>query len=750
MSITYERVNWEDSPSTQTPVNADNLNNMDAGIADLADWVNENEDALNDSVLIASEFEAMQSYTAGDLLIHDNKLYRVNSDIQPLEWNASQYTEVKLNKAIHDLAHGIIAKRFVKLNAWERQVGEYVIHGTDLYRVTVANTDMVWDATKYVKVTSLGSEVQNLKSTVTNLSSAVSDLNTDVTDLKADLSGVNTALDDKANIDGYYEEMTVGDAEQLVSTQFIEDSVPYLYRTSGGSEDIGNREYCEIVGGSINYNQLCNTSNSVTRSGITATADSQSSKVIFNGTATADFSLNWNLSDVATGHKILFYGCPSGGSLSTYYGRNGYYADVSRSDLGSGKLTEINSSIPRFIYQFVIKSGTTVNNMVVTPQMFDLTVMFGTTIADYIYSLEQASVGTGVAWFRKLFSKDYYAYDVGTLKHVEGLYSHDMVGFNQYNPTTGTCEVISGKQYQIAGTYTAISINGETITPDSSGIFTPSANGTLTVTGGNDTDTCVHLVWSGTRNGEYEPYVKHSYALDDSLTLRGIPKLDSSNNLYYDGDTYAADGTVTRKYKLLTLDGSESWNLQSINDYGIANFFVRIDNYDTNQLEAICDRFLQQTTLAAQTQTEGFLLSGGAYLYLRIDSSKATTPTELKSWLSQNPTNVVYKLATPTMETATPYNEVQIVDDWGTEEYVSTSIVPVGHNTRYPQNLRDKLQHLPSLADSDGYYLIHQDGTQMELVAFHIPKATGLADGTYTLKATVSGGTPTYTWEAET
>lgn len=31
----YERVNWEDLPSTETPLNADNLNQMDAGIAEL-------------------------------------------------------------------------------------------------------------------------------------------------------------------------------------------------------------------------------------------------------------------------------------------------------------------------------------------------------------------------------------------------------------------------------------------------------------------------------------------------------------------------------------------------------------------------------------------------------------------------------------------------------------------------------------------------------------------------------------------
>ena len=83
------------------------------------------------------------------------------------------------------------------------------------------------------------------------------------------------------------------------------------------------------------------------------------------------------------------------------------------------------------------------------------------------------------------------------------------------------------------------------------------------------------------------------------------------------------------------------------------------------------------------------------------------------------------------------------------EEYVSTSIVPVGHNTRYPANLRDKLQHLPDLADDDGYYMIGQSNKQMHLELFRIPKAP-TTDGTYTLKATVSGGTPTYTWEATT
>lgn len=54
-----------------------------------------------------------------------------------------------------------------------------------------------------------------------------------------------------------------------------------------------------------------------------------------------------------------------------------------------------------------------------------------------------------------------------------------------------------------------------------------------------------------------------------------------------------------------------------------------------------------------------------------------------------------YELATSTTEEADPYTVPQIVDPNGTEEYVSTSIVPVGHESRYPADLRKKLDDLP-------------------------------------------------------
>lgn len=127
-------------------------------------------------------------------------------------------------------------------------------------------------------------------------------------------------------------------------------------------------------------------------------------------------------------------------------------------------------------------------------------------------------------------------------------------------------------------------------------------------------------------------------------------------------------------------------------------------------------------------------------------NSLITTVADFKSAMSG--VYLVYELATPTTETAEPFQHIQVVDDFGTEEFVSNGFIPAGHVTRYPANLRDKLQHLPDLASSNGTYLIKQTGKQMSLV--HMPAVfpeIPTEDGTYTLKATVSGGTPTYVWE---
>ena len=87
----------------------------------------------------------------------------------------------------------------------------------------------------------------------------------------------------------------------------------------------------------------------------------------------------------------------------------------------------------------------------------------------------------------------------------------------------------------------------------------------------------------------------------------------------------------------------------------------------------------------------------GLYRYGNTFRIKDTSYTDVASFKSaMSGVMLVYELATPTTETAEPFAEVQKVDPYGTEEYVSTSIVPVGHYTKYPENLRAKIEGLPT------------------------------------------------------
>lgn len=460
-------------------------------------------------------------------------------------------------------------------------------------------------------------------------------------------------------LEDFAENGTVANAEQLTTDIRANDQTPYLFRTSGGSVDIGDREYINgIVGGTVVWNQfiqLPSVDQSLNEAGVHIIDHRNGSFTFYTdeGGATAQeyCHVGQQLANdpVKKDHVFAILGLESSSSAQTWRVSDQYNGVLS---VGVGKSAGVVKATGngRLDARLIIANGAVITTPItITPQYFDLTQMFGSTIADYIYSLETATAGAGVAFFKTLFPKPYYAYDAGELMSVKGLVSHDMVGFNAWDLTSGKAKVVGGHQYEIVGTYTSLSLDGETITP-SSGKFTPSKDGELTVVGGNST-TCVHLVWDGSEDGNYEPYQKWSYPLDSDLELRGIPKLDASNNLYYDGDVYESDGTVTRKY--------------------------------------------------------------GVRAYQSGDESDTSVITDK--------TNTVYPLQTPTTETADPYQNPQIVDDFGTEEFVISNTVvvpiPVGHNTDYPVNLKAKVEMMPNSPDGNGDYIVRQTNGVNEYVA---------------------------------
>ena len=603
------------------------------------------------------------------------------------------------------------------------------------------------------------------------------------------------------------------------------DRTPYHFRTAGGSADIGNRAIDKIVGGTLCWNQkIRNTAMSTTdhwshtRCSLSASGGilsaafnaSDSSKMVsarfcvdpsdstkgipIKAGHVVLISFDWSASFDANGAASLYYNIAS--SLTMALSRSAVLASASEMESGAWHslcslwvpeedVTYFNVGTPY---------NTTGKNVVLSirnPQVYDLTQMFGATIASHVRSLETATPGAGTAWFRRLFPKARYAYNPGQFLSVNTS-ARNMVGFNAYNPNTHNAELIGDSRYQITGAYTALSytdVNGctETVVPDADGYFTPAKNGTLTVTGGSAATTCVHLVWSGYRDGEWEAYSAHSYALDESLTLLGVAKLDGSGNLYYDGDTYEPNGTVTRRYvyarsnadgKMVRADGAvKDWTVTSFSTNRYVSFPIADTENAVYNGIGFCSMYPVKNLFAASDNDQCVYPYWNSTTTTRFGLRDSTIPgwneaetgaeliAAVESYLAAqyalgNVLEVIACRKDPVIESADAFADLQAADDFGTEEYVDCAVflgtrdvaIPVGHETQYPANLRDKLQHLPDPANADGTYLIHQEGGQMALSAYTAPRGVPdapAADGTYVLKAAVTDGAAVYAWVEE-
>ena len=555
---------------------------------------------------------------------------------------------------------------------------------------------------------------------------------------ESDVSGLTDDLD------------TLGGGENLT------DKVPYNFRPSGGDintsdVDISNRESDKIIGGTVAWNQRVATFNStITVNGVTFTNNRNGSWTA-NGTATGGEAAAMAAIGVfaTTNHVCLLTGCPTGGSLSTFYLADGV---AEKYDIGNGIIYRCGNTQQARMF---VKNGTTVNNIVFKPQLIDLTQMFGTEIADYIYSLEQATAGAGVAYFRKLFPKPYYAYNAGELMSVKTS-EHITTGFNQWDEEwelgtltwdggapTDSDSYIRAKNYikVIPNTAYYIKVGAEGLTAytydknfnmkrrvlnsGSNSLFTPQDGefyirfrSYIQYTTYNH-DICINLS-DPSRNGQYEPYIKNSYPLDPNLELRGIPKLDADNKLYYDGDEYSSDGNVKRKYGIVDL-GSLNWTYNATYKYFWTTQLVL--SYGAKMAaQMICPLYYIPANYAVLSDPTVDKVMAVAYHTqanaLNIRNLDYTDATAFKT--AMNGVYLVYELAAQTSSRAKPYQNPQIVDDSGTEEYVDTRdvAIPVGHETTYLRNLKEKLEDTPAIPDVNGDYVLRKTNGGAEYVEY--------------------------------
>lgn len=208
-------------------------------------------------------------------------------------------------------------------------------------------------------------------------------------DAQAKVATLEEDMSSKAEIDGYYEDMTVGDAEQLVASQYVEDSVPYQFRTTGGSADVGNREYADaVVGGTVAWNQLVQSAsvgrvngeltydqNTNTHTFIAAGTDSR----IYNNYAK---TLNHVYLTIATVTSSVSGTLKNEISFGWANKQVSITADTPLAFSSILKVASGTEPSPARSPQFFIQNMSSYTLSIKDWMFFDLTQMFGSTIAD--------------------------------------------------------------------------------------------------------------------------------------------------------------------------------------------------------------------------------------------------------------------------------------------------------------------------------------------------------------------------------
>ncbi len=523
-------------------------------------------------------------------------------------------------------------------------------------------------------------------------------------------------------------------------TGHITDNEPYVLR-----QGLGNLADMDLVGGSLAWNQQARPFESTywVNTGCTVSYS--------NGVATCSCNANGNFGLYANvgyrpsikDHKYLISvnaKASRAGNVTFGFNNSQVTKEVSantNSILSTILICPNNNNA----FACVLGSGVSGTDSLVLKDfvVIDLTALFGSSeIADYIYSLEQATAGAGVAWFRKYFPNAYYAYQSGKIESVN-VASRKVVGKNivigieggTWSNSTQTkassndrarvdsvLDVFPSTQYTISakgldnktiqvitvfynnkGSGTFISESSWNTVPYT--FTTPNNCKCLTVifkTSNNDNAPQNYIaepqIEIGSTATTFEPYKEYSFPFDSSKQLRGIFYLDANNKLCANGDIYRADGSITRKYGIVDMS-TLNWSYDSQN----TRFYVTISGKNNGKTNFICHKYvalnvevsdLPDKSITGQNSSNNMYLKDSSY------TDSATFKTAMSG------VYLVYELATPTTESANAYQNPQRAFIDGTEEFIDAGVtagtrdvsIPVGNNTTYQLN-----ETLPPIED---------------------------------------------------
>ena len=164
----------------------------------------------------------------------------------------------------------------------------------------------------------------------------------------------------------------------------------------------------------------------------------------------------------------------------------------------------------------------------------------------------------------------------------------------------------------------------------------------------------------GSEATTYEPpRISQSLTLATPNGLPGVPVSKDGNYTDSNGQQWVCDeidlarGKYVQRVLLLKFDSNSPFDLQSINTNNIANFAYGLSKKSRSGSEGICNRLKQSAKLIANETNEGVHISESV-IFIRLKTTRASTVEELKQFLANNPTDVLYQIATPIERDLTP------------------------------------------------------------------------------------------------
>jgi hypothetical protein len=310
-------------------------------------------------------------------------------------------------KSVTELGNKVESEKWIGTKAeWEAVDKSTIKDGTIVY-ITDDKTVILYDKAEMEKIAAQVATDRKAAETAAQTAQAVADSLPDdyvtavgkIAENTAEIA--NVKLTDKElqrRVNALY------DLGQGITHKFETDSeTAYAKTVPTGAKLMSVKN---VGGRSIVFNQVVNLNNfrpNYTVNGVTFTK-LDNGKFVANGTATGGDAYFSDSFIPIKGHVYLEKSCPKGGSAETYRSYitgSGVVMDI---NYGSGVIAPINVDARVYIVPLMVKSGATVNNLVVYPQIYDLTAMFGS-------GNEPASVEE----FEKIFPAAYYPYNAGEI-----------------------------------------------------------------------------------------------------------------------------------------------------------------------------------------------------------------------------------------------------------------------------------------------------------------------------------------------